>query len=230
MALTLGMPSSSMFFKLLFEGLVIEPDCCENNRIGIAIGPRLWYGNRYRDNTSRNGTVINNQLSGAFSYGIAITSATNFTVQRNSIIGNSSFIGYRGPSCPTSNTVLTPAPFVTEVNTTSSMSISSNFANISDGNSLFCVLPPNGGDFWPFGVNPSSQLSQSTPSNSTSATSSSSGGGRSGAIIGGVVLGGVVLTLLLCTLATWLRKYLLRRKARRFSKSTEPYSNHYNVT
>jgi len=88
---------------------------------------------------------------------------------------------------------------------------------------FFCVLPPNGGDFWPLGVNPSSQ---SSPSNLTSATTSSSGGGRSGAIIGGVVLGGVVLTLLLCTLATWFRKYLLRRKAHRYTKSTDPYANH----
>ena len=229
MALTLGMLSSSMFFKLLYGGRIIEPDCYEINRIGIAIGPRLRFGNKYRNNTSRGGTVINNQLSGAFSYGIAIASATNFTVQRNSIIGNSSFIGYRGSSCATSNIVLTPAPFVTEVNTTSSMSISSNFVNISDGNSLFCVLPPNGGNLWPIGVNPSSQSHSSNSSNSTSptATASSSGGGRSGAIIGGVVLGGVVLTLLLCTIATWFRKYLLRRKARRYTKSTDSYPNHF---
>ena len=192
----------------------------KNNRIGIAIGPRLWFGDKFKNNVSRSGIVVNNQFSGAFSYGIAITSAANFTVQSNSFFGNSSFIGSRGPTCPASNTVLKPAAFVTEVNTTSSMSISSNFVNISDGNSLSCVLPPNGGNFWPFGVNPSSQ---SNPSNSTSTTppSGSGGGGRSGAIIGGVVLGGVILVLLLCGIATWFRKYLLRRKARRYTKSTD---------
>ena len=193
------------------------PDCCENHRIGIAIGPRAWFGNRYRNNTSRNGTVINNRFSGAFSYGIAITSATNFTVQGNSFFGNSTFIGDRGPDCPTSNIVLSPSPFVTEVNTTSSMSISSNFVNISNGNSLICVLPPNGGDFWPFGLNPSSPQPNSTSTSTPSG--GGGGGGRSGAIIGGIVLGGVILILLLCSLATWLRKYLLRRKARHFYKT-----------
>ena len=190
-------------------------DCCENNRVGIGIGPRLWYGDEYKNNRSRNGIVINNQFSGAFSYGIAITSATNFTVQGNTFFGNSSFIGSRGLSCPTSNTVLKPAPFVTEVNTTSSMSISSNFVNISDGNTLTCVLPPNGGDVWPFGVNPSSQSTSSTSAGAIA----SSGGGRSGAILGGIVLGGVILILLLCGLATLLRKCLLRRKVRQFYKT-----------
>lgn len=207
---------------MLFKGLCLNTDYYENIRIGIAIGPRTWFGDQFKKNVSRNGIVLNNHFSGAFSYGIAIASATNFTVQRNSFFGNFSLIGSRGPTCPTSNSVLTPAPFVTEVNTTSSMSISSNFVNISDGNTLSCVLPPNGGDFWPFGVNPSSQ---SNSSNSTSTPpSNGGGGGRSGAIIGGIVLGGVVLTLLLCGLATWLRKYLLRRKARRYTKSAESYA------
>jgi len=196
-------------------------------KIGIAIGPRTWYGNRYQSNTSRDGTVINNKLSGAFSYGIAITSATNFTVQGNSLFGNSSFFGSRGPSCPTTNTVLSPAPFVAEVNYTSSISISSNFVNISDGNTLTCVLPPNGGDFWPVGLNPSTESSLSSLSNSTSTPPpASSGGGRSGAILGGIVLGGVILILLLCGIATWLRKCLLRRKARHFYKTrNNSYSN-----
>lgn len=196
----------------------------KNNRIGIAIGPRLWFGGAFKNNVSRGGIVRDNLLSGAFSYGVAIASAANFTVQGNSLIGNTSFIGSRGPSCPTTNTVIKPAAFVTEVNTTSSMSISSSFVNISDGNSLTCVLPPNGGDFWPFGVNPSSQ-SNSSNSTSTTPPSGGGGGGRSGAIIGGIVLGGVILTLLLCGIATWLRKYLLRRKAHQYKKSSDSYSN-----
>jgi len=86
------------------------------------------------------------------------------------------------------------------------------------------MLPPNGGDFWPFGLNPSSQSNQSN-STSTTPSSDGGGGGRSGAILGGVVLGGVVLTLLLCGIGTWLRKYLLRRKAHRYTKSNDIYSN-----
>jgi len=183
-------------------------------KIGIAIGPRTWFGTRYGNRSSRNGIVIDNQFSGAFSYGIAITSATNFTVKGNSFFGNSSFIGARGPSCLQSDSVPSFAPFVTEVNTTTSMSISTNFVNISDGNSLTCVVPPNGGDVWPFGLNPSSLSSPSNSSNSTSTSTSSSGGGRSGAILGGIVLGGVLLTIVLCGFATWLRKCILRRKVR----------------
>jgi parallel beta-helix repeat protein len=169
-------------------------------RIGIAIGPRTWFGNKYKNNVSRSGIVHDNLLSGAFSYGIVITSATNFTVQGNSFFGNSSFIGARGPNCSASDSVPSPAPFVTEANTTTSVSISSNFVNISDGDSLTCVLPPNGGDFWPFGLN---------PSNSTSTPGKSGDAARSGAIAGGVILG-----LIVCGIATWLvRRHILRRKA-----------------
>jgi len=172
-------------------------------KIGIAIGPRTWFGTKFGSNVSRSGIVHDNKLSGAFSYGIAITSAANFTVQGNSFFGNSSFIGARGPNCSESDSVPSPAPFISEANTTTSLSISSNFVNIADGDSLTCVLPPNGGDFWPFGLNPSNTTS--TPGT----TSTISGPARSGAIAGGIIL-----ALLLCGLATWLvRKYILRKKA-----------------
>ena len=188
---------------MLFDTISILT-CCEN-RIGIAIGPRTWFGNQFKNNVSRNGNVHSNQLSGAFSYGIAITSATNFTVQGNNFFGNSSFIGARGPNCSASDSVPKPAAFITEANTTSLMSLSSNFVNIGDGDSLTCVLPPNGGDFWPFGLN---------PSNTTSSTPSSSGGGGGDSARSGAIAGGVILGLIICGLATWLiRRYILRKKA-----------------
>jgi parallel beta-helix repeat protein len=172
------------------------------NRIGIAIGPRTWFGNEYKNNVSRNGIVHNNRFSGAFSYGIAITSATNFTVQGNTFFGNSSFIGARGPNCSESDNVPTPGAFIIQDNTTSAMSLSSNFVNINDGDSLTCVLPPNGGDFWPYGLNPSN--STNTPA------TNNSGPRRSGAIAAGVIVG-----ILLCGLATWyIRRSILRRKAK----------------
>jgi len=173
-------------------------------KIGIAIGPRTWFGDEYKKNVSRNGIVLNNRFSGAFSYGIAITSATNFTVQGNSFFGNSSFLGARGPNCSATDTVPTPAQFIIEDNTTSSITLSSNFVNISDGDSLTCVLPPNGGDFWPFGFNPSNSTSPSTPA------TNNHGPRRSGAIAAGVIFG-----VLLCGLATWfIRRCILRRQAR----------------
>jgi len=194
-------------------------------KIGIAIGPRTWFGDEYKNNVSRNGIVLNNLFSGAFSYGIAITSATNFTVQGNSFFGNTSFIGARGPNCSAVDTVPTPAQFIIETNTTSSLTLSSDFVSINDGDSLTCVLPPNGGDFWPFGFNPSNStnLSNSTnpsnpsnPTNPTNPTNPSTpatnnhDSRRSGGIAAGVILG-----VLFCGLATWLiRRCVLQRKAR----------------
>lgn len=79
-------------------------------RIGIAIGPRTWFGARSLSNTSFNGTVQNNQLSGAFGYGIAIASATNFTVQGNTLVGNTTFIGSKGQNCTNVRLDICPPP------------------------------------------------------------------------------------------------------------------------
>lgn len=57
-------------------------------RIGIAIGPRTWFGNKYGNNVSVGATIRNNQLTGAFGYGIAMSSAKNFTVEGNTLVGN----------------------------------------------------------------------------------------------------------------------------------------------
>jgi len=193
-------------------------------KIGIAIGPRTWFGDKFKNNVSKSGTVHDNLLSGAFSYGIAITSAINFTVQDNSFFGNSSFISARGPNCTKSDIVPKPAEFIIQSNTTSSMSISSNFVNIADGDSLTCVLPPNGGDFWPFGLNPSNASftpptgSPGSPSPNSGTPGSSNG---SNAARNGAIAGGVIIALLLCGLAAWLiRKYILRskRESQVFSK------------
>ena len=118
-------------------------------RIGIAIGPRVWFGDRYGNNVSRSGTVIGNSFSGAFSHAIAVTSAQNFTVQDNFLFEHTSFVGVRGPNCSTSDTLPSPAPWVIDTNTTSSSSIQADFVDIPDGDSLICVQPPSGGDFWP---------------------------------------------------------------------------------
>lgn len=39
-------------------------------KIGIAIGPRVWFGDKYGANVSTGGVVRGNVLQGAFSYGI----------------------------------------------------------------------------------------------------------------------------------------------------------------
>ena len=68
-------------------------------RIGIAIGPHIWFGNQYGNNVSTGGTVEVSQLTGVFSYGVAMSSATNLNVENNVLIGNTSFIGARGQNC-----------------------------------------------------------------------------------------------------------------------------------
>lgn len=141
---------------------------------------------------------------------MAISSATNFTVQDNVMFGNTAFIGARGPNCSTNDVVPMPGPFIVDLNTTTASSIQSSFTPIDDGNSLTCVLPPNGGDFWPEGLN---------PSNTSSSTSGSSGSGskHSAGIAVGVIVG-----IIVCAIAAWfIRKYVMsRREAMRLFNST----------
>ncbi|KAK2465981.1 hypothetical protein APHAL10511_001622 [Amanita phalloides] len=119
-------------------------------KIGIAVGPRVWFGKHFGTNVSRSGTVINNRFSGAFSFAMAVTSAQNFTIRGNSLIGNTSFIGDRGPNCSHSHVVPNPSAFVLDTNLTQELNLQSNFQKIPDGDSLTCIVPPPGGDFWPF--------------------------------------------------------------------------------
>lgn len=76
------------------------------NRIGTAIG-RTWFGDHYGSNVSTSRTVVNNHFTGAFSYAIAMSSATNFTVENNDLFGNTSSIDAIGPNCSTGQVMLT---------------------------------------------------------------------------------------------------------------------------
>jgi len=191
-------------------------------KIGIAIGPQTWFGPEYGTNTSNSGTVINNQLSGAFGFGIAMTSAVNFTVENNVLIGNTSFIGARGPNCSSIDTTPTPAPFVIQLNTTEQCTTQTDFQSIPDGNGLTCILPPDGGDFWPFGGNPASSTNSSSGGGSTPSvpsvpnagqTGASSGSGLSGGAKAGIAIG-VILGVLLLAVITWfIRRWAINRAA-----------------
>jgi hypothetical protein len=175
---------------------------CSLFRIGIAIGPHTWFGNEYGNNVSRSGTVINNRLSGAFSFAMAVTSARNFTIQGNTLFGNTSFIGSRGPNCSSTDVVPNPSPFVVDTNLTQGLSLAPDFQSIPDGNSLTCVFPPPGGDYWPFGGNPSGPLSPGSR-------------GLSGTTAVGIALG-LVFGLIAVGIASWfIRKWVLHRNANR---------------
>ncbi|TFK94255.1 hypothetical protein K466DRAFT_510078 [Polyporus arcularius HHB13444] len=187
-------------------------------KIGIAIGPRTWFGDRYFNNVSSSGTVLNNQLTGAFGYGLAISSAQNFTVQGTVLVGNTSFIGSRGPNCSTTDTVPDPAAFVQDQNTVQFSNIQGDVKVISDADSLTCIMPPNGGDYWPFGGNPSSSPSSSgsspTPFSTGSGGPSSSlsaGGGLSGGAKAGIAIGVILGVVAIGVLTHFIRKSALQR-------------------
>jgi len=198
--------TSVLYFHLLNLPLYLF------HRIGIAIGPRTWFGDRYLKNVSFSGTVLSNHLSGAFGYAVAITSARNFTIENNVLFGNTTFIGSRGPNCSTTDTTPTPQPFVFDKNNTEGLTLQSTFTEISDGDSLTCILPPDGGDYWPFGGGGSSNNTTpggggggSTPGNSGS--SGLSRGAKAGIAIG------VILGVVLIAVATYfIRKAALRQQ------------------
>ena len=96
-------------------------------------------------------------------------------------------------------------------NNTQALTLQSDFVTIPDGDSLTCILPPNGGDYWPF---------QNGPTNN--GTTSSGGGGGSkpssdkGELSGGAKAGialGVILGLALIALATYfIRKAAVKKQ------------------
>lgn len=166
-------------------------------KIGIAIGPRTWFGNNAYNNISSSGTVTNNKLSGAFTYGIGLTSAKNFTVTGNSFFGNYSFIGARGPNC-TDNATPSPGAFVVDQKTAVSSTYQTDFVAISDGDSLTCVLPPDGGDYWPYRSDP---------------TSSDDDEGLSGGAKAGIAIGVIFGVLAVAAAAYFIRRWALQRAA-----------------
>ena len=168
--------------------------------------------------------VLDNRLSGALSYGIAITSALNFTVQNNVMFGNTSFIGARGPNCSTSDIVPTPAAFVMDTNTTSNLAIQSDVQTIPDGNSLTCVLPPNGGDYWPFGLNPSNASTTTASAGPTSTAGKGSSPSKSHNSAAAIAVG-VIVGIIACTIISFfIRKWAIKRsEAQLHPSSTKDY-------
>ncbi|KAG8219008.1 hypothetical protein J3R82DRAFT_4764 [Butyriboletus roseoflavus] len=194
-------------------------------KIGIAIGPRTWFGNAYGNNVSNGGTVQNNQFTGAFSYGIAMSSATNFSVENNVLTGNTSFIGVRGPNC-SSNNPPSPAAFVIDMNTTSKSATQFDFSADSSGNSLTCVVPPTGGAYWPFGGTPNSTGPPVSPPEAGPTTSSSGSSTGSNGSIAGIVIGTIVAVLLLGAATWYVRKWAIKRSIP--ARYPRPPTDYYN--
>jgi len=200
------------------------------HRIGIAVGPQTWFGDHFGANVSSSGSVLNNRLTGAFGYGIAITSAQNFTVQGNALFGNTSFIGSRGPNCSASDPTPTSAAFIVEWANVTTTTLQSDFQSVQDAKGLTCVQPPNGGDYWPYGGDPSSgnftpPFPSSSPGSMPTSPSAQGPGGLSSAGDKAALAIGIIVAVVALVVVT----ILLRRRALNIElESSVPRAVHAN--
>ncbi|OCF37017.1 hypothetical protein I316_00921 [Kwoniella heveanensis BCC8398] len=157
-------------------------------KMGIAIGPDVWFSDgRYGTNQSTGATVQNNVFSGAFAYGMGLSSARSFVIQNNSFTGNTSFIGSYGPNCTTgSETPHPPVPLLMEPSSITNLTLSvpsdSEFQFVNGtALGLTCLMPPGQTEnAWPYGDGFNAGGSDVGSSASTSSAPSSTGTGSSG--------------------------------------------------
>ncbi|EIW76326.1 hypothetical protein CONPUDRAFT_139719 [Coniophora puteana RWD-64-598 SS2] len=183
-------------------------------KIGIAIGPRVWFGGKYNNNVSTGGTVINNEITGALTYGIAMASATNFTVENNFLHTNYSFIGTKGPNCSTS--VAPPTPFLFDLTNVNTSSVQGAFANNS-ASYLVCMVPPPVSDaIWPFGGDPTATdgTPPVPPPEPNVARPAAHGIRESGGDIAGIVVGTLGGVAVVAAAAYVIRRWAIRRAVR----------------
>lgn len=114
-------------------------------------------------------------------------------------------------------------------NNTADLTLQSDFVQIPDGDSLTCILPPDGGDYWPYGGSPSSSNNNTTSdggSGNGSNPSGSNGGGLTAGAKAGIAVG-VILGVALLAIATYfirraaLKKQLEGRGAKRLASVDE---------
>jgi parallel beta-helix repeat protein len=191
-----------------------KPVVCSDrlHRIGIAVGPQTWFNDFFGANVSSSGTVLNNNITGAFGYGIAITSARNFTVQGNALFGNTSFIGSRGPNCSASDPTPSSAAFIVDMANVTSSTIQPQFQSVQDGKGLTCVQPPDGGDYWPYGGNPNpSSYNPPLPVTTSSTSVKGPGGHRSAAVKAGLAISIIFVVVSIIVAALLARRWALNR-------------------
>jgi parallel beta-helix repeat protein len=186
------------------------------HRIGIAIGPETWFVDQFGANVSSSGTVLDNTLSGAFGYGVAITSAHNFTVQGTTLVGNTSFIGSRGPNCSASDPTPPSAAFVVGSANVTTSNLQSQFQSVQDAKGLTCVIPPAGGDYWPYGGNPTSTSTASTATSTSGQSSAkhSSAGSKAGLAIGIIVAVAAMIAGIILVRRWALKRQLMKSVSR----------------
>ncbi|CAE6485510.1 unnamed protein product [Rhizoctonia solani] len=126
-------------------------------KIGLAVGLRVWFGTKWGNATAFGASVIENKISGAFGFGMAVSGVSNFNILNNTIAGNASFIGAKGPNCTTDDVVPPAVDFVVDPNTFVSSKIGGTVFKAHGITALLCVTPPRGGgNVWPLGTWPNS--------------------------------------------------------------------------
>lgn len=152
-----------------------------------------------------------------------MTSAVNFTVENNVLLGNTSFIGSRGPNCSADDPTPTSAAFIVSQANVTSSTLQSDFQSVQDAKGLTCVQPPDGGDYWPYGGNPSpgnftpplplsSSASTSAPGPSSSAQAKSPGRHSSAGTKAGLAIGIVLAVIAIIAAAIFVRKRAVNRQ------------------
>lgn len=143
---------------------------------------------------------------------MAISSARNFTVQNNTLVGNTSFIGSPGANC--SADIPSSQPFIAQQDDITQSLLQDDFTNVTDADGLTCIQPPQGGAHWPFGGphDPSSPPPVSSQPSSNSAPTSSQGL-NTGAKVGIAI--GVIVGVLFIAIAAW---FIHRRSVNRVGR------------
>ena len=97
-------------------------------------------------------------------------------------------------------------------NNTDGLTLQSTFTEISDGDSLTCILPPDGGDYWPFRGDGSNNNTTSGGGGGGSTPGNSGSGGLSSGAKAGIAIG-VILGVALIAIATYfIRKAALKQE------------------
>ncbi|KAG8733693.1 hypothetical protein FRC11_004007 [Ceratobasidium sp. 423] len=123
-------------------------------KMGLAVGNRVWFGDKFGRNRNYGGIVRNNRLTGAFGWGVVVSGTRDFIVENNDIVGNATFIGFRGVNCSITEALPSPEPFLYDSNGTDSTVIPSNYPDVRLDGALLCITSPDGGDYWPRGGSP----------------------------------------------------------------------------
>ncbi|WVF68703.1 hypothetical protein IAT40_003475 [Kwoniella sp. CBS 6097] len=157
-------------------------------KMGIAIGPDVWFSDgRYGTNQSTGAIVQNNVFSGAFAYGMGLSSAKSFVIQNNSFTGNTSFIGTYGVNCTKGDETPHPSvPLLMEPSSITNLTLSVpsdseyQFVN-GTALGLTCLMPPsNTENAWPYGDGFNAGTNSGEGKDNSSSTSGGSSGSGSG--------------------------------------------------